>query len=52
MKTSPPSPRKSQDGYALLLVMVLAAASILIFSSAANWTSTSAAMNDRTHRFT
>jgi hypothetical protein len=38
---------KSQNGYALLLVMILAAASILIYSSAANWTSTNAALNDR-----
>ena len=51
MKTSPPGPRKSQDGYALLLVMVLAAASILVYSSAANWTSTSVTMNDRNNTY-
>ena len=51
MKTSPIGNRKSQDGYALLLVMVMAAASILIYSSAANWTSTSAAMNDRNNAY-
>jgi hypothetical protein len=47
MKTSPAGTPKSRDGYALLLVMVLAAASILIYASAANWTSTSARLNDR-----
>ena len=51
MKTSPRRTRKSQDGYALLLVMVLAAASILVYSSAANWTSTSASLNDRNNTY-
>jgi hypothetical protein len=51
MKTSPPRTRKPQDGYALLLVMVLAAASILIYSSAASWTSTSANLNDRNNTY-
>ena len=51
MKTNPARNRKSQDGYALLLVMVLAAASILIYSSAANWTSTSAGLNDRNNTY-
>jgi hypothetical protein len=43
---------KSQNGYALLLVMILAAASILICSSAANWTSSNAAQNDRNNTYT
>ena len=38
MKTSPVGNHQSQGGYALLLVMVLAAASILVYASAANWT--------------
>jgi hypothetical protein len=42
MKTGPFGNHQSQHGYALLLVMVMAAASILIYSSAARWTSTSA----------
>ncbi len=51
MKTSPAGNHKSQDGYALLLVMVMAAASILIYASAANWTSSSAAMTDRNNTY-
>jgi hypothetical protein len=51
MKTSPAGNHKSQDGYALLLVMVMAAASILIYTSAANWTSGSAAMSDRNNTY-
>ena len=51
MNTSPPGNRQSQNGYALLLVMVMAAASILIYASAANWTSTSAVMNDRNNTY-
>ena len=31
--------------------MVMAAASILIYASAANWTSTSAALNDRNNTY-
>lgn len=42
---------KSRDGYALLLVMALAAASIIIYASTANWTSTSAALNDRNNTY-
>ena len=51
MQTHPGGHHRSQDGYALLLVMVLAAASILIYASAANWTSTSAVMNDRNNTY-
>ena len=42
---------KPQHGYALLLVMVLAAASILVYSSAANWTSTNTLLNDRNNTY-
>jgi len=41
----------SQSGYALLLVIVLAAASILVYSSTANWTSANAVMNDRNNTY-
>src|SRR5271169_4172777 len=51
MKTGPFGNHQSQHGYALLLVMVMAAASILIYSSAARWTSTSALMNDRNNTY-
>jgi hypothetical protein len=51
MKINPVRNRQSQDGYALLLVMVMAAASILIYSSAARWSSTSALMNDRNNTY-
>lgn len=56
MKTglvSHPSPRgrKAQRAYALIIVMALAAASILIYASAANWTSTSAGLNDRNNAY-
>lgn len=51
MKTSPAGNHKSQDGYALVLVMVLAAVSILVYSSAANWTSTSTLLNDRNNTY-
>ncbi len=43
--------RKSQKGYALLLVLVLAGASILIYSGAANWTSTGTVLNDRNNTY-
>ena len=52
MKTNLARNHQSQKGYALLLVMVLAAASLLIYSSAANWTSTSIVMNDRNNTYT
>ena len=42
---------KSRQGYALLLVMVLAAASILVYSSAANWTAASTRLNDRNNTY-
>ena len=51
MKTHLTGKPKSRNGYALLLVMVLAAASILIYSSAASWTSTSATLNDRNNTY-
>jgi hypothetical protein len=51
MKTSPAGNHKSRDGYALLLVMVLAAASILIYASAANWTATSTRLTDRNNTY-
>ena len=43
--------RKNQSAYALILVMVMAAVSILIYASAANWTSTSAGLNDRNNAY-
>jgi hypothetical protein len=51
MKIHPTAKPKSQNGYALLLVMIMAAASILIYSSAANWTSTNASLNDRNNAY-
>ena len=51
MKIPPTGNSKSRNGYALLLVMVLAAASILVYSSAANWTSTSTTLNDRNNTY-
>jgi len=42
---------RSRKGYALLLVMVLAAASILVYASAANWASTSTVLNDRNNTY-
>ena len=51
MKTRPAGKHKSRDGYALLLVMVMAAASILIYASAASWTSTSTRLTDRNNTY-
>jgi len=51
MKIRPTGKPNSRQGYALLLVMILAAASLLICASTANWTSTSAVMNDRNNTY-
>jgi len=51
MKTNVTRHQKSQKGYALLLVLVLAGASILIYSGAANWTSTGTVLNDRNNTY-
>ncbi len=46
------SKRKGAErAYALIVVMALAAASILIYASAANWTSTSAGLSDRNNAY-
>ena len=42
---------KARQGYALVLVMIIAAVAILIYSSAANWTSASVALNDRNNTY-
>jgi hypothetical protein len=51
MKTHLSGKCRSRKGYALLLVMVLAAASILVYASAANWASTSTVLNDRNNTY-
>jgi hypothetical protein len=51
MNLRPPAGRTLNRAYALLLVMVMAAASILIYSSTANWTATSAGLNDRNNTY-
>lgn len=51
MKTSFPSGLGSQHAYALLMVMVIIGVALLIFSSAANWTSSSALVTDRNNTY-
>ncbi|HOX58655.1 MAG TPA: hypothetical protein P5205_20635 [Candidatus Paceibacterota bacterium] len=51
MNTKVARKRGSQKGYALIMVLVLAGASILIYSSAANWTSTGTVLNDRNNTY-
>ncbi len=51
LSQNPPRGRKSERAYALIIVMALAAASILIYASAANWTSTSAGLDDRNNAY-
>jgi len=41
----------SEHGYALLLVMIIGAASILVFASTAGWTSNTAMLNDRNNTY-
>jgi hypothetical protein len=51
MKTTLRAHPRPDRGYALMLVMVMAAASILIYTSAAHWTATSAGLNDRNNTY-
>jgi len=43
--------KKSQKAYALLMVLVMASVSILLYSGAARWTSGSAIVNDRNNTY-
>ena len=45
------SQKRSEKAYALIVVMALAAASIMIYASAASWTSTSAGLSDRNNAY-
>ena len=47
MKTGPAFNKQSRDAYALLMVMILAGVSIIVFASAAKWTSSSILVTDR-----
>ena len=51
MKTGPTSNKPSHEAYALLMVMILAGVSIIVFSSAAKWTSSAIVVTDRNNMY-
>src|SRR5260370_32231163 len=51
MKTEPNGKKKSQQAHALLTVMIMAGISITVYASVAQWTSSSAVINDRNNTY-